>query len=323
MARPLLDLDDIRHSLEALESSKSTLTRSRGRENTVNIGDMVICTERARIREVFYGYLQSNGFALLPEEEDYLRFFETKERRFDRPCILLDRTATGSFLVCFLSTFADMPDDELWGGTASLSFPFGSLQEGAIRLDIPWRSRLLFGLPVERSPRSMKPIYPQLHVQLDYGELERTTKLVREKVAVRNTQEICPKLIVSKYFEANHETIRKADAALLYDWRSLKRFAPLGPPVRRWPAIKRVVHRPAPLELFLPHYTLLHMPTRRFPKPYFVNHNIRWLLRTRSTKQEAFHIWTYPPPSIFRLPAPFYSKLLRASTTFVRRRILP
>ncbi|KAJ7759251.1 hypothetical protein B0H16DRAFT_1689173 [Mycena metata] len=301
MARSFLDLDDIRHSLEALDSSKSPRTRSLGNEDTVNIGDLVICSERARLREAFYDYLRSNGFALLPEEEDYLRFFRNKGGLYGRPCVLLDRTATGSFLVCFLATFMDAPDNKL-GGHASTEL---YVPQSAIRFDLPWfRSRAIFGLPVERSPRSMKPIWPWLHVQLEYGDHERIINMVRDKVA---------------YFKANHETIRKAEARLLYRWRTFQRRTPVQQ--KTWGDGKKIVLRPPGLEAFLPKPPP-RIPTRSFPKPYFANHNIRWLLRARSIKQEAFHIWRYPPPSMFRLPSPFYSKLLRASTTFVRRRIL-
>ncbi|KAJ7778726.1 hypothetical protein DFH07DRAFT_538801 [Mycena maculata] len=283
-------------------------------------GDHALCCGgTSLVHYLYHEYLVSKGHVLTAEElyrlKDLKRYLH-HNRDAQRPCIVLDRHGD-SYTVCFLTSFnsVDISEDE--SGVASVLIPCGDAQEGGLRSYPDFQSRWLVPLPVVRERSILRPIMrygpgwgKAMRQRLSYGELERMRSWVRAKEAD---------------FATNHETIRRAEVANWLDSSHRTRHV-----VRRLRKVKIMqnLHREEALDYFHLFRKSTYHETPRDPPwsvPSPVCNNTAWIVR--HTEQEIANASRYlsnvvRPPPPFRLPRPFYAPSLRASTAFVRRRIL-
>ncbi|KAK7025254.1 hypothetical protein R3P38DRAFT_2953543 [Favolaschia claudopus] len=288
-----------------------------GGAGNVGIGDLVICREGGRMRYIFYNFLRSNGYTLSKQEKSLYKNVKRalkSEPPFARPCVIVERHSHNSYKVCFLATL----EDEVGSIFTDLSIPLGPDPESLtiyppqFAVHAPTSERnLIIPLPVVRSARSLVPVRRTnfLRARLDYGELERGRKLIREKLEM---------------FATRHEEFRARELAIARDPRHHSNH----------PKVESDVppYLPQNVKLSKPHFGfvgdkwLFGFHFKR--SPIWRNRsNVRWILDhgQRDIEEMSMFLSNTEPvaPPAFRLPPPVYSSLLRASTTFIRRRIFP
>jgi hypothetical protein len=181
------------HAAIAVETrAKSQRVADRSRED-LGPGDIAICVGETRLRYVFYEFLRSRGHVLWGMEKRLIA--ATIHDSQPRPCVILERSVTGSFIVCLLATVGLNELTEATPSIRFLSIPFGNDQRDGLRLSPPLPSRFLFAAPIERSELDLIPLrwvgdsgYVAIRPQLDYGELERARQLVRAKTEVHRME---------------------------------------------------------------------------------------------------------------------------------------
>ncbi|KAJ7447072.1 hypothetical protein B0H11DRAFT_1878894 [Mycena galericulata] len=296
--------DAIHAALNVDDFSKSPQAQYGQRE--VHPGDLAFCFHKTRLRYVFYEFLLSQGFILDATEKrilDEMEWWMAEQKERVRPCIVLDRHGPDSYVVCFLTSVnsASVDSDPR---LSMLSIPCGNNQKGGLRTDPPLASRMMFPLPVVRS--LLLPTRYIRRTQLSYGELERARALVRAKVEVIMT---------------NQEKLRRETLAVYLDKKHRANWAirnqakvPIVQPKIKWRRPPNVAK------------TYTDTPWNcSFINPHPQRQNIEWIVKHGGEYiVEASRYLSNvvsPPPPPFRVPRPFYSRLLRASTAFIRRRI--
>ncbi|KAJ7221544.1 hypothetical protein GGX14DRAFT_430093 [Mycena pura] len=303
-------------ALDAAALSNSALLNQRSPKH-MNIGDFGICFENPKLRPIVYEFLVSRGYALTKKEKTYLESLTASSKAHARPCVVVGRHGPGSYVVCFLASANSRDTAELSPMIHQLSIPFGDNQKEGLRAEPPFVSRLLFALPVVRSAiiATVRQGQPPIRQQLAYGELERARLLIRAKIAE---------------FKANHETLRRQELALTRDKshpgdRPLLQKVDIHQP--------RIAQKPGHGKLSRQRFRnktgefweVVHDPM--FIPPHSAHNNISWILKHANDyfadASRYLSSVVDPPPPPFRLPRPFYSSVLRASTSFIRRRIIP
>ncbi|KAJ6518816.1 hypothetical protein C8R45DRAFT_5903 [Mycena sanguinolenta] len=304
----------------ALEAATPPLTAPRAKWGAsgvgdVNIGDIAICREGSRLRYVFYEYLLSNGYVLTKEERrifDILKLEVETEPVYARPCVVLERHPHGLFKVCYKAT---LDDDSNASVFSSLSIPADDVLHYPLK-NSPSRDlaeqRVILPFPVMRS--NLVPVRRSLWLRehLNYGELERVKTLIQEKIEI---------------FASGHKEFRRKELALRFDPahpgnRAKEKEEPrLRPSKRAFRMVNSHLKRYNHPKYFTP----IFKKSRFIPSRVVHRNNIQWVLQ--HAKEDIVAASSYlssvehPSPSLFHLPRPFYSTLLRASSAFVRRRI--
>ncbi|KAJ7700862.1 hypothetical protein B0H17DRAFT_1195703 [Mycena rosella] len=297
------------------------------RTGPVEPGELATTPLRRPLRNVFYESIQLHGYQLRDEELREIQRLDniaadlTDRGRpaMARPCLVLERHGPGLYLVCFLATM-QYRDTTLSPALSEMSIPFGNNQVGGLRMCPEFHSRLMLATPVIRSdlvPWGSEMISPRtgkrLKLQLDYGELERARKLVREKLA---------------HFKANSETIRAAELVTSADptHDSNKRIGDLNINTVK----TEIAKIPSPVIIDgIFRQKDFYRPLRVFNyiEPHRERHSLRWFMKPERTEivdaSRYLSSLVDPPSPPFRMPPPFFSRSLRASAAFVRRRITP
>ncbi|KAJ7084804.1 hypothetical protein B0H15DRAFT_381740 [Mycena belliarum] len=265
-------------------------------------GDLAVFREGSSLRHAFYDFLVLHGYPLVPAEEKSFYYIKSIPSKTWRPCIILQHSGPGSYIICPMLT-ASFRELDLTSVTHRMSIPIGNNQLDGLRMYPPTVSRFMLALPVKRSEPYIKPWgYSTFRSTLGYGELERARHLVQEKL---------------EYFRSDHAALRRAQLHLLRDRDHMANKS------RR----KKPRFRQAPIFRLDPvrNTGKGDLPEFKYVEPHLNPCNLRWLMK--HGKKDLAEASTYlssvvdPPPRLFRLPPPVYFRSLRASAAFVRGRI--